>query len=214
MTFSSRRKWALEADLRRGSAFTRRRRFRSNPASGQDEPRSTRASMRRLLRTHSRRTVGSLEADGQPGRKRSVMRRSVSIALIVCVALSTAVGCSKSPRTDEQQTTGAAAQRAPGSETQQAGMTGILSEEQFKALHHLKTEAAPPLQGQMIDLAGGHAYLSLPPNAKPPLPGIVVIQEWWGLNDHIKHWSDRLAAAGYAALAVDLYGGKVETTAE
>lgn len=92
------------------------------------------------------------------------------------------------------------------------GPTGVLSEEGFKALHQLKTAEAPPARGAMIELAGGRAYLSLPEGAKSPLPGLVVIQEWWGLNDHIKHWTDRLAADGYAALAVDLYDGKVAGT--
>ena len=92
------------------------------------------------------------------------------------------------------------------------GWTGSVSEEQFKAMHELKTGAVPELHGTMIDLAGGKAYLSLPANAKPPLPAVVVIQEWWGLNDNIKHWADRVAAEGYAALAVDLYDGKVATT--
>ncbi|HHH27328.1 MAG TPA: dienelactone hydrolase family protein [Polyangiaceae bacterium] len=55
------------------------------------------------------------------------------------------------------------------------------------------------------------AYLSLPTEGEPPRPSVVVIHEWWGLNQHIKHWSDRLAEAGYAALAVDLYGGEVAT---
>ena len=40
-------------------------------------------------------------------------------------------------------------------------------------------------------------------------PGIVVIQEWWGLQDQIKGLCDRLALAGYDALAPDLYGGTV-----
>ena len=40
-------------------------------------------------------------------------------------------------------------------------------------------------------------------------PGVVVIQEWWGLNDQIKGVADKLAAAGYRALVPDLYRGKV-----
>ncbi|MBS0223463.1 MAG: dienelactone hydrolase family protein [Proteobacteria bacterium] len=40
-------------------------------------------------------------------------------------------------------------------------------------------------------------------------PGLVVIQEWWGLNDQIKRVADRFAAAGYNALAPDLYKGRV-----
>ena len=43
-------------------------------------------------------------------------------------------------------------------------------------------------------------------------PGLVVIQEWWGLNDHIRREAERLAAEGYVALAVDLYYGMVATT--
>ncbi len=39
--------------------------------------------------------------------------------------------------------------------------------------------------------------------------GVVVIQEWWGLNDQIKGVAERFAAAGFTALAPDLYGGRV-----
>ena len=42
-------------------------------------------------------------------------------------------------------------------------------------------------------------------------PGVVVIQEWWGLNDHIKDIADRFAAEGFTALAPDLYHGEVTT---
>src|SRR5207244_6178639 len=40
-------------------------------------------------------------------------------------------------------------------------------------------------------------------------PGVVVIQEWWGLQEQIKGICDRFAAAGYEALAPDLYSGTV-----
>ena len=51
-------------------------------------------------------------------------------------------------------------------------------------------------------------YLARPADAEA-LPGIVVIHEWWGLNDNIRSMADRLAGQGYSALAVDLYEGGV-----
>jgi len=50
------------------------------------------------------------------------------------------------------------------------------------------------------------------PNGKGPFPGIVVIHEWWGLNDWVKEQASKLADQGYVTLAVDLYRGKVATT--
>ena len=97
---------------------------------------------------------------------------------------------------------------AGAEEPKPLGNTGMLDEEEFKRLHELRDDQAPAPRGIEIEIAGSHAYLSLPESSKPPLPAVLVIHEWWGLNDHIRHWTDRLAADGYAALAVDLYGGK------
>ena len=52
-----------------------------------------------------------------------------------------------------------------------------------------------------------HGYAAHPKSAKGPLPGVIVIHEWWGLNDNIRAMTRRLAGEGYEALAVDLYGG-------
>lgn len=72
--------------------------------------------------------------------------------------------------------------------------------------------AAPA--GKMVSYPAGSetvsGYLSLP-GTDGKKPAIVVIQEWWGLNDFIKHKADHFAAAGYVALAPDLYGGKATT---
>ncbi len=49
------------------------------------------------------------------------------------------------------------------------------------------------------------------PGGPTPAPGVVVIQEWWGLNDHMRDIADRLAGEGFVALAPDLYYGETAT---
>lgn len=67
--------------------------------------------------------------------------------------------------------------------------------------------------GQMVEFPNGDStasgYLSVPEGGSGP--GLVVIQEWWGLVDHIKDVCDRFAAAGFVALAPDLYHGESTT---
>ena len=66
---------------------------------------------------------------------------------------------------------------------------------------------------QRPDGASVSGYLAEP--AHPAgAPGVVVIQEWWGLNDQIRGVADRLALAGYRALVPDLYRGKSTVEAE
>jgi len=56
-------------------------------------------------------------------------------------------------------------------------------------------------------------YLAVP-EGRGPYPALVVIHEWWGLNDQIRAVAADLAKAGYAALAVDLYRGSVTTSVD
>ncbi len=50
------------------------------------------------------------------------------------------------------------------------------------------------------------------PGGKGPFPALIVIHEWWGLNDWVKEQGSKLADQGYVALAIDLYRGKVADT--
>ena len=52
------------------------------------------------------------------------------------------------------------------------------------------------------------------PTVDGEYPGVIMIHEWWGLNGNIKEMAQKLASHGYVVLAVDLYDGKVGTTAD
>ena len=69
--------------------------------------------------------------------------------------------------------------------------------------------------GQMIEFASngskGTGYLAEPDAEIGRGVPLIVIQEWWGLNDHIKDVADRFAGEGFLALAPDLYHGTVTT---
>lgn len=57
-----------------------------------------------------------------------------------------------------------------------------------------------------------YGHFVIPSDMVDPLPAIIVIHEWWGLNDGVRSVADRLAGLGYIVLAVDLYGGKIAAT--
>jgi carboxymethylenebutenolidase len=71
-----------------------------------------------------------------------------------------------------------------------------------------------PAQNVTFASNGGqaHGYLALPVGGNGP--GVIVIQEWWGLTDHIVDIANRLAAAGFVTLAPDLYGGRTTHDAD
>ena len=71
-----------------------------------------------------------------------------------------------------------------------------------------------PRQNVSFPSNGGtaHGYLALPASGSGP--GLIVIQEWWGLTDHIADVTDRFAAEGFVALAPDLFGGRTTHDAD
>lgn len=83
-------------------------------------------------------------------------------------------------------------------------------------------EPATPVESEMVNYGpeapGYMAYPAQPDSVLEArgggnqLPGLIVVHEWWGLNDNIRAAARRLAGEGYRVLAVDLYGGQVAET--
>ena len=72
-------------------------------------------------------------------------------------------------------------------------------------------EAASGLETVITQASGTQVMASLALPALTPAGAVVLIHEWWGLNDQIKAVASEVAGLGYIALAIDLYGGNVAT---
>ena len=67
---------------------------------------------------------------------------------------------------------------------------------------------------ETIEAGGATARLYVAGDVQPGAPGVIVLHAWWGLNDDIVAYVDRLAAAGFAVVAPDMFGGQVASTIE
>lgn len=76
----------------------------------------------------------------------------------------------------------------------------------------LKMEGDHEIAASDVDYHKGVKGFYAAPVKEGQYPGIVMIHEWWGLNDNIRTMARRLASFGYNVLAVDLYNGKVATS--
>ncbi len=67
-----------------------------------------------------------------------------------------------------------------------------------------------------FDTANGAttAYVAMPDNVDENTKAVILIQEWWGLNDNIKSIAERYAGEGYTGIAPDLYRGKMASNPE
>jgi len=59
-----------------------------------------------------------------------------------------------------------------------------------------------------------YGHFAYPSDMVEPLPAIIMIHEWWGLNDNIRAMAERLAGEGYIVLAVDLFGAEIASNPE
>ncbi|GAB4439909.1 MAG: dienelactone hydrolase family protein [Anaerolineae bacterium] len=122
-------------------------------------------------------------------RKATLALGSVASANLLLAACATSPATNPPPVVEEPQESSAA---EPAAATGDGGVSGAMVE--------YEDTDGETLMGYLAKPAGDG-----------PFPGVIVIQEWWGLNEHIKDVARRFAAEGYVALAPDLYHGVVTT---
>lgn len=93
-------------------------------------------------------------------------------------------------------------------------LTGLIALTSAALIYH---RATPSVKTQMVQYKSGDETVSgflVFPEGKGPFPAIIVIHEWWGLNDWVKENAKKFADKGYLALAIDLYRGQVAADSE
>ncbi len=134
---------------------------------------------------------------------------------LAALLLLLATGCADEASEDESAENGA---YADSMAEQHAGDTTAASP--------AVREPVIPVTAREVDYGPAQGYLAEPERpdsvleargmdpATGALPALVIIHEWWGLNDNIEAMARRLAGEGYRVLAVDLYGGQVADSPE
>lgn len=123
--------------------------------------------------------------------------------LVSCIALS--VVC-LAPA-GAQETTAADKEYVESMGREHAGDTPVANPMSEGATGEIVTES---VEYATLDGTAVSGHLAMPADGKPSA-AMIVIHEWWGLNDNVRAMAEKLAAEGYAALAVDLYEGEVAT---
>jgi len=135
--------------------------------------------------------------------------RLVLWSVMVCVL--TACGGDQPPPADSSEVSSPAAPVAGSVDTPEPAAP-IESEFDFSPAQPVIEETIAYGEAQNRNLNG---VLTLPAEAFEPPPGVLVIHEWWGLDETARLVARRLAGEGFVVLAIDLYGGEVaESTAQ
>jgi carboxymethylenebutenolidase len=134
------------------------------------------------------------------------MRRSSKprLALIAALALAALPAGAQTPEADKDYAARMHREHAHEAPTPSAAVAPAPAQKLVVAEVEYATLGGRPVRG----------HLAKPLGAPEKLPGLIVIQEWWGLNDNVRAMADRFAGEGYLVLAVDLYEGKVATTGD
>lgn len=143
------------------------------------------------------------------------MKRRMML-LITCFALTSTLACSSSSTSpDEEPTEAPAAEQSKSTEYTEAMAhehhdDAPTASDPDRPRHVEGVEATEIAYHQGLD-GPVEGYLATPEDLEP-ISGVVIVHEWWGLNDNIRAMAEQLASEGYAVLAVDLYNGQAAQT--
>lgn len=129
---------------------------------------------------------------------------------VIVLASCLVAGCDKGSDITPATETGAAGRNVESTGQQGAASAAGDVAAAVAAPQHAVISERLPYAEVGEELVYGHFVF--PADMVEPLPAIIVIHEWWGLNETVEAMADRLAAEGYIVLAVDLFGGKVATS--
>lgn len=136
--------------------------------------------------------------------------KPASRVLIIFAAAMTFAACEQTETQTPIVDADAARQNVEAMATEHAGDTTEATEAALAAPSQEVVAEELAYADVGDELVYGH--FAFPADMIDPLPAIIVIHEWWGLNDNVRSMANRLAGEGYIVLAVDLFHGQVAAT--
>jgi carboxymethylenebutenolidase len=130
----------------------------------------------------------------------------IPLVITAACALLAAAACQPGSDSNGNDGTAAGRQNVDAMSREHAGDQG--SPSAGAGIAPERSVVAETLPYAEVDDELVYGHFVFPSDMVDPLPALIVIHEWWGLNDGVRAMADRLAGAGYIVLAVDLFSGK------